>query len=154
LDVLVNNAGIAIPDRDEVLSLDAELWDDIMAVNLRSAFFGMKHALPVMIEQRSGSIISMASIGALGGFAGGLAYGATKAAIVKMTVVVAARYGRHGIRANAIAPGMMRTPLSDRSSAGLSEDDLQARFAGLQPLPRAGQADDIASAALFLASDE
>jgi NAD(P)-dependent dehydrogenase (short-subunit alcohol dehydrogenase family) len=153
LDVMVNNAGIAVA-ADELLSLDCELWDEIMAVNLRSVFFGMKHAVPVMIEHGGGRIISMASIGALPGLAGGLGYDATKAAIVKMTMVIAARYAQHNIRANAIAPGMMLTPLSTRSMGALSAAEKEANFAVRQPVPRGGRAEDIADAAVFLASDE
>jgi NAD(P)-dependent dehydrogenase (short-subunit alcohol dehydrogenase family) len=153
LDVMVNNAGIAVVE-DELLSLDCDLWDEIMAVNLRSVFFGMKHAVPVMIEQGGGKIISTASIGALPGLAGGLGYDATKAAIVKMTMVIAARYARHNIRANAIAPGMMLTPLSTRHMSELSPQEQEANFAARQPVPRGGRADDIADAAVFLASDE
>jgi NAD(P)-dependent dehydrogenase (short-subunit alcohol dehydrogenase family) len=154
LDVMVNNAGIAIAGRDELLAMDCALWDDIMAVNLRSVFFGMKHAVPVMIDQGGGKIISTASIGALPGLAGGLAYDATKAAIVKMTMVVAARYAQHNIRANAIAPGMIVTPLSTRHLGHLSPEERESNFASRQPLGRGGRAQDIADAAVFLASDE
>jgi NAD(P)-dependent dehydrogenase (short-subunit alcohol dehydrogenase family) len=154
LDVMVNNAGIAVAGQDELLSLDCELWDEIIAVNLRSVFFGMKHAVPGMIEQGGGKIISIASIGALPGLAGGLTYDATKAAIVKMTMVVAARYAQHNIRANAIAPGMMLTPLSTRHMSELSPAEQESNFAVRQPVPRAGQAQDIADAAVFLASNE
>jgi NAD(P)-dependent dehydrogenase (short-subunit alcohol dehydrogenase family) len=154
LDVMVNNAGIAVAGGDELLSMDCALWDEIIAVNLRSVFFGMKHAVPVMIDQGGGRIISTASIGALPGLAGGLAYDATKAAIVKMTMVVAARYAQHRIRANAIAPGMMITPLSTRHLGHLSGDEQEANFAARQPLARPGRAADIADAAVFLASDE
>jgi NAD(P)-dependent dehydrogenase (short-subunit alcohol dehydrogenase family) len=153
LDVLVNNAGIASA-RDELLKLDQELWDEIIDVNMRSVFFGMKHAVPPMIEQGGGAIVSMASIGALTGSPGGLAYGASKAGIVKMTVVVAARYAKHGIRANCILPGMMLTPLAERAFAQLTRDQIAEQYKTYQPLPRSGRAEDIADAAVWLASDE
>src|SRR4029077_14272900 len=106
----------------------------IMAENLSSVFFGMKHAVPVMIDQGGGEIISTASIGALPGLAGGFPYDATKPAIVKMTMVVAARYAQHNIRANAIAPGMIVTPLSTRPLGHLSPEDQESNFASRQPL--------------------
>jgi len=153
LDILVNNAGIASARSDEVLTLEVDLWDSIIDINMRSVFLGFKHALPSMIERKRGAIVSVASIGALSGFAGGLAYGASKAGIVKMTVVVAARYARHGIRVNAIAPGMMITPLSERSTGNLNEAERDNLFASLQPLARPGRAQDIADAAHYLVSN-
>jgi len=154
LDIAVNNAAIALPDRDRLLTLEEELWDDIVAINMRSVFFGMKHAIPAMTAAGGGSIVSIASIGALSGAGGTFAYGATKAAVVKMTMTAAARHACDNIRVNAVAPGMIVTPLSVRVSGGQSRAEVEAALARCQPLPRCGRPEDIANAALFLAGPE
>jgi len=154
LDILVNNAAIALPDLDRLLTLEEQLWNDIIAINMRSVFFGMKHAIPVMQQAGGGSIVSIASIGALSGAGGTFAYGATKAAVVKMTMTAAARHAGDNIRVNAIAPGMILTPLSFKASGAARREEAEAAFAKCQPLPRCGRPQDIAHAALFLAGPE
>jgi len=154
LDILVNNAAIALPDRDKLTSLAPDLWDEIVNVNMRSVFYGMKYAVPEMIEGGGGTIVSIASIGALSGAGGTFAYGTTKAAVIKMTMSAAANYAAHNIRVNAIAPGIILTPLSRRSMSDKSEAEQEAAFARLQPLRRCGRPQDIADAALYLAGPE
>ena len=164
LDILVNNAAIALPDLDRLLTLEEQLWNDIIAINMRSVFFGMKHAIPVMQQAGGGSIVSIASIGALSGAGGTFAYGATKAAVMKMTMTAAARHAGEGLgheagdhalaTGHAIAPGMILTPLSFKVSGAARREEAEAAFAKCQPLPRCGRPQDIAHAALFLAGPE
>jgi NAD(P)-dependent dehydrogenase (short-subunit alcohol dehydrogenase family) len=155
LDILVNNAGVG-KSTDELSLLETATWDEIINVNLRSVFFGMKHAVPQMANQGGGVILSTSSISALPGYIGSLAYGAAKAGVLKLTVTVAARYASDGIRVNAILPGIISTPLARRANGSppRPRDDVEARFATLQPIPRSGQPEDVANVALWLASDE
>jgi NAD(P)-dependent dehydrogenase (short-subunit alcohol dehydrogenase family) len=153
IDILMNNAGIG-PAGDTLLEIEPEKFDRIIDTNLRSVYYGMKHAVPAMIKQGGGSIINTASVGALPGIVGGLAYGAAKAAVVRMTMEVASLHGPDNIRVNAILPGLTITPMTIARSQGLTDEQRKAEFAKLQPLPRAIEAVDIANAALWLASDQ
>ena len=108
VDVLVNNA--AAPGGDNVASMDEATWDRDLTVCLKSAFLCCRYVLPAMIDRRRGVIVNIASVNALG-FFGNEAYSAAKAGVINLTESLAARYGRFGIRANAIAPGSIRTPI-------------------------------------------
>jgi NAD(P)-dependent dehydrogenase (short-subunit alcohol dehydrogenase family) len=153
LDVMVNNAGIA-PAHDDLLELAEADFDQIVQVNMKGVFFGIQAAASVMIEQGSGNIINMASIGALAGVLGGFAYDTTKAGVVKMTILAAARLAPHGVRVNAICPGVHLTPLAESRSGGATREEIKARFAAMQPIARAGMPQDIADAALWLGSEQ
>jgi NAD(P)-dependent dehydrogenase (short-subunit alcohol dehydrogenase family) len=126
---------------------------------LGGVMFGMKHAVPVMKAQKSGSIINTASIAGLGVGYGGTMYSACKAAVIHVTKVVANEIGEDNIRVNAIAPGAIPTAIFGRAG-GMDQDGAEALipmlkmgFAKAQPIPRSGEAEDIARAALWLASD-
>ena len=149
IDVLVNNAGGAAADG--VLETDEEAWDAELALNLKAPFLCTKAVLPAMIERGAGAIVNIASVNALASLANE-AYSAAKAGLVNLTQSVAVRYGPLGIRANAIAPGTIRTPGWDerlQRDAAIFE-----RLVKWYPLGRIGTPDDVAAAAFFLASDE
>jgi 3-oxoacyl-[acyl-carrier protein] reductase len=148
-DVLVNNAGITRDALIQNMSLDQ--WRQVMQVNLDGVFYMTKAAAPIMLEQRSGVIINMASVVALDGNIGQSNYAATKGAVVSMTRTWAKELSRKGekIRVNALAPGFIRTPMTEK----MPEKILTA-MVEKTPLKRMGEAGDIARAALFLASDK
>jgi NAD(P)-dependent dehydrogenase (short-subunit alcohol dehydrogenase family) len=159
LDVLVNNAGIPGPSGG-IESVDADDWDTVHAVLLRSVFLGMKHAAPVMKRQGSGSIVSTASVAGLQGGHAGHVYSAAKAAVIQLTRTVAMELGESGVRVNCICPGGIATPIFGKAF-GLPADAadrtvpvMQQVLAAAQPLHRAGLPQDIAHAALWLAGDE
>ena len=146
LDILVNNAGIT---RDTLLMRMTEAqWDQVINVNLKSAFNFTHAVTPVMMRQRGGSIISLSSVVGINGNAGQANYAASKAGIIAFTKSVAKELGSRGVRANAIAPGFI---LTDMTKA-LSEETLQS-FVSMIPMKRGGTPEEVAKVALFLASD-
>lgn len=158
LDVIFNNAGIAGP-AGSITELDVDEFDAVNAVNVRGVAMGIKHAAKQMITQKSGSIISTASIASTGGGFSGQAYAGTKAAVVAMTKAIALELGQHNVRVNCICPGAITTPIIAKGIgmptqlADQTEDALRLIFNAAQPIPRAGEPNDIAEAALWLASD-
>jgi NAD(P)-dependent dehydrogenase (short-subunit alcohol dehydrogenase family) len=152
IDVLYNNAGIMPADDGGVTDLSEEVWDRIMDVNLKSAFFCTKHVVPHMIEQKKGSIINVASFVALMGCTVPQdAYTASKGGMISLTKSFAVQYGPHGIRCNAICPGPIETPLL--RVLWTSEEARNLRLNRI-PLGRFGEINDIIYMALYLASDE
>jgi NAD(P)-dependent dehydrogenase (short-subunit alcohol dehydrogenase family) len=149
VDVLVNNA--AVCTGDDLARMDEATWDSDMAVVLKSAFLCSKQVLPGMIERGHGAIINIASVNGLA-FFGNEAYSAAKAGMINLTQSLAVRYGRYGIRANAIAPGTIRTPIWQERIA--KEPGVFERLKKWYPLGRVGEPEDVANAALFLASEE
>jgi len=156
VDVLHNNVGIGLGD-DEILSLKEESWDRIMSVNLKGMFLSSRSALPVMREQRSGSIINISSIAAVCS-TGIVAYKISKAGVNALTHQIALENARYNIRANAIMPGLMNTPMAIEGisrARGIPKDELISQRDSRVPLGgKMGDAWDVAYAALFLASDE
>ncbi len=158
LDILFNNAGISdgmrtIPD------LDAETWSWIFEVLVRGPALGMKHATPLMLARGGGAIVNTASIAGLQAGWGPIAYSSAKAAVIHMTRVAAAQLSPQRIRVNAICPGLIATSIFG-ASLGLPRavaDQMAARVADnaakVQPVPKGGMPEDIAQAALYLASD-
>jgi meso-butanediol dehydrogenase / (S,S)-butanediol dehydrogenase / diacetyl reductase len=149
VDVLVNNAGGGMAD--DVLDIDEEAWDQDIALNLKSAFLCSKAVLPGMIEHGGGVIVNIASVNGLAFFANE-PYSAAKAGLISLTRSMATRYGRHGIRAVAIAPGTIRTPLWQERID--KEPAIFERLMRWYPLRRVGEPEDVAAAAAFLASDD
>ena len=146
LDILVNNAGIT---RDTLLMRMTEAqWDSVINVNLKSAFNFTHAATPIMMRQRSGSIISLSSVVGINGNAGQANYAASKAGIIALTKSVAKELGARGVRANAIAPGFIITDMTK----ALSEETLK-QFVTMIPMRRGGEPEEVAKVALFLASD-
>ena len=146
IDILVNNAGIT---RDGlVMRMSEEQWDAVIDVNMKSAFNFLHAVVPVMARQRSGSIIHMASIAGQMGNPGQVNYAASKAGLIAMAKSVAKEMGPRGIRANAIAPGYIISEMTEGLPQAVKDE-----FLKLIPLKRGGSVDDVANAALFLASD-
>lgn len=158
VDCLVNNAGIPSP-MTSITEIDVATIDQILAVNVRGVVLGIKHAAPVMISQRSGSVINIGSVAGIRGGISAHIYSASKGAVQALTRSTAAELGEKGIRVNCISPGAIVTGIFGKN-AGLegSKADrvtgvVKEGFATIQPIPRAGLPDDIAQAAVFLASD-
>lgn len=146
IDILVNNAGIT---KDGLMMrMTEQQWDAVIAVNLKSAFNFIHACTPIMMRQRSGSIINMASVVGVHGNAGQSNYAASKAGMIALAKSVAQEMGSRGIRTNAIAPGFIETAMT----AALP-DDVRAEWCKKIPLRRGGQPEDIANVATFLASD-
>ena len=146
VDILVNNAGIT---RDGLMiRMSEQQWDTVINVNLKSAFNFIHALTPVMMKQRSGSIINMSSVVGVHGNAGQANYSASKAGMIGLTKSVARELGSRGIRANAIAPGFIITEMTHQLSEAVREE-----WAKLIPLKRGGTPEDVANIALFLASD-
>lgn len=153
LDVLVNNHAFQGPEMmaedRTVLDTSFELWDRTMAVNLRGFFATCKYAVPHLIARGGGSIVNMASGAGLAGDDARIAYGTSKAAIIGFSRYIATQHGRHGIRSNCLAPGLVADPELLATIAG---------FAGIVAshtlTPRLGVPDDVAAMVAFLASDE
>jgi NAD(P)-dependent dehydrogenase (short-subunit alcohol dehydrogenase family) len=152
LDVLYNNAGIA-GQSARLAEQSEENWERVLGINLTGVYYGMRHALPVMLERGGGSIISTASVAGMVGFAGAAAYCAAKAGVISLTRTAAVEYARWNIRVNCICPGVVETPLLAEIYGGDVEAD-RPRLLRRQPLPRFGTPEDIAQMALYLASDE
>jgi NAD(P)-dependent dehydrogenase (short-subunit alcohol dehydrogenase family) len=148
-DVLVNNA--AICEGDDILRIEEATWDADVANVLKSAFLCSKRVLPGMIERGRGAIVNIASVNGLAYF-GNEAYSAAKAGMINLTQSIAARYGAHGIRANAIAPGSIRTPIWHERVE--KDPEIFDKLVKWYPLGRLGEPEDVARAALFLASDD
>lgn len=157
VDILVNNVGGSAPGGP--VEMSEEAFDAQVAHNLKSAFLGCKHVLPLMERQHSGAIVNISSTSALRWTgASQVAYAATKAGVIQLTRVIAVQYASKGIRANCVVPGQLHTPmvearLAAQRAGGDVEALLQQRKARI-PLGFMGDGTDTANAALFLASDE
>ncbi len=146
IDILVNNAGIT---KDGLMMRMSESqWDAVIAVNLKSAFNFIHACTPIMLKQKRGSIINMASVVGVHGNAGQCNYAASKAGLIALAKSIAQEIGSRGIRANAIAPGFIETAMTAALPEEIRKDWIQKI-----PLRRGGTTDDIANVATFLASD-
>jgi len=152
LDIVVNFAGVA--GGGPVHLVSGTDWDHVLEVNLKGTFLVNKHALRPMLEQQAGSIINIASVEGLQGTEGGSSYNASKAGVVMLTKNMAIDYGRAGIRVNAICPGFIDTPMFRAVMGSDNMAQFRDQYRNDHMLGRFGRAEEIAAAALFLASDD
>ncbi len=146
IDILVNNAGIT---KDGLMMrMTEEQWDAVINVNLKSAFNFVHAVTPVMMRQRTGSIINMSSVVGVGGNAGQSNYSASKAGMIGLTKSIAQELGSRGVRSNAIAPGFILTDMTEKLP-----EEVRKEWADKIPLKRGGTPEDVANVCLFLASD-
>ena len=146
IDILVNNAGIT---KDGLmLKMTEAQWDAVIAVNLKSAFNFIHACTPIMMRQKGGSIINMSSVVGIHGNASQCNYAASKAGLIALAKSIAQEMGRKGLRANAIAPGFIDTPMTEALP-----DEVRKEWIERIPLRRGGTVEDIANVAAFLASD-
>lgn len=146
IDVLVNNAGIT---RDNLLvRMSEEDWDAVIDVNLKGAFLATKAVAKYMMKQRSGSIVNIASVVGIMGNAGQANYTASKAGLIALTKTTAKELGSRNVRVNAVAPGYIRTAMTDKLT-----DQIKEAMMRLVPLGRLGEPEDVAKAVAFLAGD-
>lgn len=151
LDVLYNSAGVYFIDKDgPVTEVNEEVWNATITVNLTGTFLCCKYAIPIMMENKAGSIINMSSISALVG-AAPAAYSASKGGILSLTGRIAASYAPYNIRANAICPGLIETPMTKPRFA---DPEFLESYKNKIPLHRTGKPIEVAHLALYLASDE
>lgn len=146
IDILVNNAGIT---RDGLLMrMTEQQFDMVINVNLKSAFNFVHAVSPIMMKQKSGSIINMSSVVGVSGNAGQVNYSSSKAGMIGMAKSVAKELGSRGVRANCVAPGFIITEMTDQLS-----EDVKKQWAAQIPLRRGGTPEDVANVCLFLGSD-
>jgi NAD(P)-dependent dehydrogenase (short-subunit alcohol dehydrogenase family) len=153
LDILFNNAGINL--RAPLLEMTEEQWDRMLNVNLKSVFLGCKYAIPIMAKQGGGVIINAASTFAFVGLAWFSAYCASKGGVAALTKAVALEAAPHKIRVNCVCPGTTETPMIHQlwKASGKPEEMRESRLS-MHPIGRLGKPDDVAYAALYLASDD
>ncbi len=152
LNVVFNNAGVFHPDDESVTTTSEEIWDFVIDVNLKGVFLGCKYAVPALLRAGGGSIINTASfVAVVGAAVPQIAYTASKGGVLAMTREIAVELARKNIRANSLCPGPVETPLLAEL---LSDPDRRNRRLVHIPVGRFGRAEEMANAALFLASDE
>jgi NAD(P)-dependent dehydrogenase (short-subunit alcohol dehydrogenase family) len=153
IDVLFNNAGISPTDDASVVETTLEAWERVQAVNLRSVFLCCKHGIPVMLEHGGGSVINTASfVAVMGAATSQISYTASKGGVLALSRELGVEFARRGVRVNALCPGPVDTPLLRELYA--ADPAQAARRLVHVPMGRFAQAQEIANAALFLASDE
>ncbi len=151
IDILVNNAGI---EGKSALTADypEEDWDRVLAVNLKSVFLCSKYVIPEMFKNCQGAIVNISSIAGMTAFQKAPAYAASKAGIIALTRSMAIEYAPNNIRVNCICPGIIKTPMVERSTKGSL--DAERKLIREEPLGRIGKPEEVANAALYLASDD
>lgn len=150
IDVLFNNAGIY--RIASIAETSLETWDQVLAINATGVFLGLRHVLPVLAAQRSGSVINSSSVAGLYGAPNHAAYGASKGAVRILTKDAMAEYAAHNVRVNSIHPGYIKTAMSDYATETMSIAVVDLEH--LYPLGRLGEPIEVAKLALFLASDD
>lgn len=151
IDILVNNAAIGLSA--DIREMSEEDWDRVMNINLKSVFRGIKYTLPNMIQQGSGSVITLSSVQAFRSWDDWTAYAAAKGAILSMSNQLAGQFGHKNVRFNTISPGAILTPLNEKRIAEEGQGFLEGSI-GQAAMLRMGEADEVAMTAVFLASDE
>jgi NAD(P)-dependent dehydrogenase (short-subunit alcohol dehydrogenase family) len=153
VDIAFNNAGISPPEDDSILDTDLDAWRKVQEVNLTSVYLCCKAALPHMLEQGKGSIINTASfVAVMGAATSQISYSASKGGVLSMTRELGVQFARQGVRVNALCPGPVNTPLLQELFA--ADAERAARRLVHVPMGRFGEPEEMASAVLFLASDD
>jgi NAD(P)-dependent dehydrogenase (short-subunit alcohol dehydrogenase family) len=153
IDVLFNNAGISPPDDASVLDTDLEAWQRVQDVNLKSVFLCCKHGIPHLLERGGGSVVNTASfVAVMGAATSQVSYTASKGGVLALSRELGVEFARRGVRVNALCPGPVNTPLLQELFA--KDPDKAARRLVHLPMGRFAEADEIAAAACFLASDD
>jgi NAD(P)-dependent dehydrogenase (short-subunit alcohol dehydrogenase family) len=153
VDIAFNNAGISPPEDDSILDTDLDAWRRVQEVNLTSVYLCCKAALPYMLEQKRGSIINTASfVAVMGAATSQISYSASKGGVLSMTRELGVQFAREGIRVNALCPGPVNTPMLKELFA--KDPERAARRLVHVPMGRFGEPEELASAVLFLASDD
>lgn len=145
VDILANVAGVLAPGTDTATELDEDAWDLIISINLKGCWLGMRAVIPSMIERGGGRIVSLASLAAIKGQPGIFAYSTSKGGVVAMTQQAAVEYVDHGILVNAIAPGVVETPL-----LGDMTPEMRATYSDAHLIKRVGTVDDVAELFCYL----
>ena len=156
LDVIYNNAGVYLANKDgRITDIEEDIWEKVLAINLRSVFLFCKYGIPLLAERGGGSIINTASSAGMIGIPNCDAYTATKGAIVQLTKSMAAEYGRYNVRTNCISPAAIMTPMVRISNPPDCDAFDENAFLNLRtPLRRYGTPEEIGKIAVFLASDD
>jgi NAD(P)-dependent dehydrogenase (short-subunit alcohol dehydrogenase family) len=153
LDVIFNNAGISPNDDDSILVTEMDAWQRVQQVNLTSVYLGCKYGIPLLLERGGGSIINTASfVAVLGSATSQISYTASKGGVLAMSRELGVQFARQGVRVNALCPGPVNTPLLQELFA--KDPERAARRLVHIPMGRFGEAEEIAKAVLFLASDD
>ena len=150
LDFAVNNAGIEGVSAT-THECTEENWDNTIGINLKGIWLCMKHEIPLMLKQRKGAIVNIASIAGLVGFPGLPAYVSSKHAVVGLTKTTALEYAKEGIRVNAVCPGVIKTPMIDRTTG--KDKAVEKKYEDMEPVGRMGQPEEVAEAIIWLCSD-
>lgn len=153
LDIFYANAGIS-GGLEGIFDSSAELWAEVLRVNLIGPALAIKHAAPRIVERGGGAILCTASVAGLRSGAGGPAYSASKAGVINLVQTAAQQLSTSGVRVNAICPGLIETGMTQRAFEYARETGKEEKLGQLNPLRRAGRPEEIARVALFLASDE
>ncbi len=151
LDCAHNNAGIE-GKQAKTADCTEETWDRTIAINLKGVWLCMKYEIPQMLKQGGGAIVNTASVAGLVGFVGLPAYNASKGGVIQLTRTAALEYAKENIRVNAVCPGVIKTPMVDRFTGGTPEGE--AAFAAGEPVGRLGKPEEIATAVVWLCTDE
>ncbi|MEV0247545.1 glucose 1-dehydrogenase [Nocardia sp. NPDC050712] len=152
LDCAFNNAGIEGMAEREIHQADEQAWDDALAVNLKGVWLSMKYEIPAMLAAGGGTIVNGASVAALVAFDKNGSYVASKHAVLGLTKTAALEYAEHGIRVNAVCPGVVRTPFLERFTGGVPE--VEARYTAIVPMARMAAPEEVAQAVLWLLAPE
>lgn len=153
IDILFNNAGVSPPNDDSILETDLEVWERVQNVNLKAVFLCCKYGIPWLLERGGGSVINTASfVAVMGAATSQVSYTASKGGVLSMSRELGVQFARQGVRVNALCPGPVNTPLLQELFA--KDPEKAARRLVHLPMGRFAEANEIANAALFLASDE
>lgn len=153
LDCAFNNAGIDGTLMVPMADYKKEVWDLVIATNLTGTFLCMKYEIPAMLKHGGGSIVNMSAVAGLrSGLRVGAAYNASKHGIIGLTTSAAVEYANRGIRVNAVCPGMIRTPMSNRTF--LKDEDMRKKSVAMHPIGRIGKPEEVSSLVLWLCSED